>query len=134
MANDTFRVSVERPGTHEDYSLPVSASTEYDYLSLAFNIITFHRLRLRRGESREIDVAYIFPVSNRETFKTKMVKQRYQRLADESISVPAGQFPTAKRYVYKNLDSGWTSNIWTDNLETVLRYEKLCELASYRHD
>jgi hypothetical protein len=60
-----------------------------------------------------------------------MVKQSYQRLNDEPVKVPAGNFPVAKHYVYRNLDSGWTSNIWTDNLETVLRYEKLCELVSY---
>ncbi len=124
-------MSARGSGTNEEYSLPVSASTEFDYLSLAFNIITFHRLRLRRDESREIEVAYIFSVSNQESFRTRMVRQRYQRLADEPISVPAGQFANAKHYLYKNLESGWTSDIWTDNLETVLRYEKLCELVSY---
>ena len=60
-----------------------------------------------------------------------MVRQSYHRLKDEPVDVPAGHFSAAKHYVYRNLDSGWTSDIWTDNLETVLRYEKLCELLSY---
>ncbi len=60
-----------------------------------------------------------------------MVRQRYRRFADESISVFAGRFPTSKRYLYKNLESGWTSSIWTDNLENVLKYEKFCELITY---
>jgi hypothetical protein len=115
----------------EQYSIPVSESTEFDYLSLVFNTVTFHRLRLRRGESREIEVAYIFPVAPRDSFRTRMVRQSYQRLSDEPVDVPAGHFPSAKHYVYRNLDSGWTSSIWTDNLETVLRYERLCELLSY---
>lgn len=126
-----FGFVVSRAGNVEQYSIPVSESTEFDYLSLIFNTVTFHRLRLRRGESREIEVAYIFPVALQDSFRTRMVRESYQRLEDQSVDVPAGHFPSAKHYVYRNLDSGWTSSIWTDNLETVLRYEKLCELLSY---
>lgn len=126
-----FGFAVSRAGKVEQYSIPVSESTEFDYLSLIFNTVTFHRLRLRRGESREIEVAYVFPVGLQDSFRTRMVRQSYQRLEDQSIGVPAGHFPSAKHYVYRNLDSGWTSSIWTDNLETVLRYERLCELLSY---
>jgi hypothetical protein len=126
-----FGFAVSRDGNVEQYSIPVSESTEFDYLSLVFNTVTFHRLRLRRGESREIEVAYIFPVSLQDSFRTRMVRQSYQRLRDEPVDVPAGHFHSAKHYVYRNLDSGWTSSVWTDNLETVLRYEKLCELLSY---
>ncbi len=57
-----FQVTVRRASNVEQISIPVSASVEFDYLSPAFNTITFHRLRLRRGESREIEVVYIFPV------------------------------------------------------------------------
>ena len=126
-----FAFTVSRAWNAEQYSIPVSESTEFDYLSLIFNTVTFHRLRLRRGESREIEVAYIFPVALQDSFRTRMVRQSYQRLRDEPVDVPAGHFPSAKHYVYRNLDSGWTSSIWTDNLEIVLRYEKLCELLSY---
>ncbi len=131
VENGTFQATVRRAGNVEQFSIPVSTLVEFDYLSPAFNTITFHRLRLRRGESREIEVVYIFPVSRTNSFETRMVRQRYERFRDESISVLAGKFPTAKRYQYKNLDSGWTSSIWTDSLEIVLRYEKLCELLSY---
>ncbi len=131
VENETFKATVRRAGNVEQFSIPVSTSMEFDYLSPAFNTITFHRLRLRRGESREIEVLYIFPVSQTNSFETKMVRQKYERFHDESIFVLAGKFPTAKRYHYKNLDSGWTSSIWTDSLEIVLRYEKLCELLSY---
>jgi len=126
-----FGFAVSRDESVEQYSIPVSESTEFDYLSLVFNTVTFHRLRLRRGESREIEVAYIFPVALQDSFRTRMVRQSYQRLEDQPVDVPAGRFPSAKHYVYRNLDSGWTSSIWTDNLETVLRYEKLYELLSY---
>ena len=126
-----FGFAVSRDGNVEQYSIPVSESTEFDYLSLVFNTVTFHRLRLRRGESRMIEVAYIFPVALQDSFRTRMVRQSYQRLKDQPVDVPAGRFPSAKHYVYRNLDSGWTSSIWTDNLETVLRYEKLCELLNY---
>lgn len=128
-----FEFAVSRAGNLEQYSIPVSELTEFDYLSLVFNTVTFHRLRLRRGESREIEVVYIFPVALQDSFRTRMVRESYQRLEDQSVDVPAGHFPSAKHYVYRNLDSGWTSSIWTDNLETVLRYEKLCELLSYNH-
>ncbi len=131
VKDGNFQVTVRRAGNMEQFSIPVSASVEFDYLSPAFNTITFHRLRLRRGESREIEVVYIFPVSRTNSFETRMVRQRYKRLADESVSVVAGKFPTAKRYLYKNLESGWTGNVWTDNLETVLKYEKFCELLTY---
>lgn len=133
VGDGKFEFAVNRTGNVERFSIPVSESTEFDYLSLIFNTITFHRLRLRRGESREIEVAYIFPVATQDSFRTRMVKQMYQRRNDQRIKVPAGHFPSAKHYVYRNLDSGWTSSIWTDNLETVLRYEKLCELLSYDH-
>lgn len=126
-----FEFAVDQAGKVERHSIPVSESTEFDYLSLIFNTVTFHRLRLRRGESREIEVAYIFPVALQDSFRTRMVKQSYRRLGDEPVKVPAGHFPSAKHYIYRNLDSGWTSSVWTDNLETVLRYEKLCELLSY---
>lgn len=126
-----FQFIIRRAERVECQSIPVSASTEFDYLSPAFNTITFHRLRLRWGESREIEVVYIFPVSRQDSFLTRMVRQRYRRLRDEHVSVQAGQFPTAKHYLYKNLESGFATSIWTDNLETVLRYEKLCELLSY---
>lgn len=131
LQNDRFEAEVRRGGSLETLSIPVSDSTEFDCLSPVFNTITFHRLRLRRGETKEIEVVYIFPVSTEASIQTRMLKQRYRRLSDESVIVPACRFPSAKRYVYTNLESGWTSSIWTDNLETILRYEGLCELLSY---
>ena len=131
VEDGNLKVTVSRAGSVEHHSIPVLRSAEFDYLSPVFNTITFHRLRLRRGESREIEAVYIFPVSQQDSFRTRMVRQRYQRLGDDMVSVPAGQFPLAKHYVYKNLESGWTGSIWTDNLEIALRYEKLCDLLSY---
>ncbi len=118
-------------GDEKRFSIPMSDSTEIDYLSPVFNTVTFHRLRLRRGESREIEAIYISPVSTKHSFEPRLLRQSYQRLKDENVSVPAGNFPSAKRYVYKNLESGWTGNVWTDNLETVLRYESFVELLEY---
>lgn len=134
VENKEFSARILRDQKEDQVSISVSDSTEFDYLDLVFNTITFHRLRLRRGESREIEVVYIFPVEKQNSFQTRMVKQSYHRLADETVSVSAGQFPAAKHYVYKNLSSGWTGSMWTDNLETVLRYDKLCELLRYGHD
>ena len=131
--NGSFEIATSHGDNKEHTSIAVSDSTEFDYLSPIFNTVTFHRLRLRRRETREIETLYIFPVSQTESFRTRIVEQRYQRLDDEPLSVPAGRFPQAKLYVYKNLVTGWTGNIWTDNLETVLRYEKFCELLSYHH-
>lgn len=131
VKNGNFEVMVKRARSVEHHSIPISESTEFDYLSPVFNTITFHRLRLRRGASREIEAVYIFPISLQNSLQTRMLRQRYKRLGDETISVTTGQFASAKHYVYKNLESGWTGSIWTDNLETVLRYEGLCELLSY---
>ncbi len=122
---------IRHDGDEKKFSISISDSTEIDYLSPVFNTVTFHRLRLRRGESREIEAVYISPVSTKMSFEPRLLRQRYRRLKDETVSVPAGNFPSAKRYVYKNLESGWTGSVWTDNLETVLRYESFCELLKY---
>jgi len=132
--NGRFEVETSCGDKREHTSVAISDSTEFDYLSPIFNTITFHRLRLRRRETREIKAFYIFPVSESGSFRTRIVGQRYQRLNDEQLSMPAGFFPIAKHYVYTNLDTGWRGSIWTDNMETVLRYEKFCELLSYRRE
>ncbi len=126
-----LQVEMQRDGDERKFSIPISDSTEIDYLSPVFNTVTFHRLRLRREESREIEAVYISPVSTKPSFEPRVLRQSYQRLKDENVSVPAGNFPSAKRYVYKNLESDWTGNVWTDNLETVLRYESFVELLRY---
>ncbi len=134
VEDSTFAANILRGEKTEHQSIPVSDTTEFDFLSPIFNTITFHRLRLRREESRNIETVYILPVSKEASFQTMIVKQRYLRMKDEPVTVPAGRFPSAKHYVYINLSSGWTGNIWTDNLETVLRYERLCELLSYNRN
>ncbi len=110
----------------------MNSDTEYDYLSPIFNTVTFHKLRLRRGQSREISPLFIDPVNIEGSFNLHQVKQRYTRGEDQDLKVSAGQFNKAKHYRYENLESGWTSAIWTDNLETVLRYERVYELVEYR--
>jgi hypothetical protein len=127
----SLQCHIHRDSDERKFSMPMSDSTEIDYLSPVFNTVTFHRLRLRRRESREIEAVYISPVSTKASFEPRVLRQSYQRLKDENVSVPAGNFPSGKRYVYKNLESGWTGSVWTDNLETVLRYESFCELLQY---
>ncbi len=134
VVNSTFVAIILRGEKTERQSIPVLDTMEFDYLSPIFNTITFHRLRLRRGGSRDIETVYIFPASKETSFEMRIVKQHYLRMKDEPVTVPAGRFPFAKHYVYTNLSSGWTGNIWTDNLETVLQYEKLCELLSYNRN
>ena len=129
----TFRFEVQNAKGQRSDSIQVGSDTEYDYLSPIFNTITFHRLRLRRGQSREIRPLYIDPVSNERSFNLHPVRQRYTREEDTDLEVSAGRFSRAKLYGYENLESGWKSRIWTDNLETVLRYEKVYELLEYQH-
>ncbi len=128
-----FRFEIQNQNGLQSNSIRVNADTEYDYLSPIFNTVTFHRLRLRRGQSREIMPLFIDPVSLNGSFNLHHVRQRYTRGEDQDLKVSAGQFSKAKHYRYENLESGWTSNIWTDNLETVLRYERVHELVEYRH-
>jgi hypothetical protein len=128
-----FRFEIQnQKGLHSN-SIQVDSDSEYDYLSPIFNTVTFHRLRLRRGQSREISPLFIDPVNIEGSFNLHQVKQRYTRGEDQDLKVSAGQFNKAKHYRYENLESGWTSAIWTDNLETVLRYERVYELVEYRH-
>ena len=128
-----FRLEIQnQKGLHSN-SIQVNSDTEYDYLSPIFNTVTFHRLRLRRGQSREIRPLYIDPVGADGSFHLHPVRQRYTRGEDQDVEVSAGRFSRAKLYRYENLESGWKSSIWTDNLETVLRYERVYELLEYRH-
>jgi Putative glycolipid-binding len=128
-----FRFEIQNQNGLQSNSIQVNADTEYDYLSPIFNTVTFHRLRLRRGQSKEITPLFIDPVSLKGSFNLHQVKQRYTRVEDQDLKVSAGQFSKAKHYRYENLESGWTSTIRTDHLETVLRYERVYELVEYRH-
>jgi len=133
VVKGAFRFEIQNAdGLHSD-SVQVQPDTEYDYLSPIFNTITFHRLRLRSGQSREITPLYIDPVSINGSFNLHPVRQGYGRGGDEDVEVSAGRFIRAKLYRYENLESGWKSRICTDNLETVLRYERVYELQEYRH-
>jgi Putative glycolipid-binding len=129
-----FRFEIQNQKGLQSNSIQVNSDTEYDYLSPIFNTVTFHRLRrLRRGQSREVRPLFIDPVSIDGSFNLHQVRQRYTRTEDQDLKVSAGQFNKAKNYRYENLESGWKSSICTDNLETVLRYEKVYELTEYRH-
>lgn len=120
---------VDEKGVTTNHGFPYDTHTELDYLSPIFNIVTFHRLRLSPGRSRKIQVIYMDPV----VFTPHWVNQRYTRLDDEPIHIQAGKYQ-ARHYRYRNLDSGWESDMWTDEQEIVLRYRRLYELVEYRKD
>src|SRR5713101_523714 len=57
-----FRFEIQNQTGLHSGSIHVNSDTEYDYLSPIFNTVTFHRLRLRRGQSEEIMPLFIDPV------------------------------------------------------------------------
>src|SRR5713101_5620260 len=91
-----FRFEIQnQKGQHSD-SIQVNSDTEYDYLSPIFNTITFHKVRLRRGQSREIKPFFIDPVSIEGSFNLHPVRQQYTRADDQDVTVSAGRFNRAK--------------------------------------
>ncbi len=106
---------VREDGTLRTVTLPFDDGTHVDYFTPHTNSVTIHRLALRPGEGRDIDVVFIDPASLRPT----LARQRYERLADD-----AGR----PRYRYTNLGSGFQAIIWTDALGIVTRYEGLFAL------
>ncbi len=101
--------------------LPWAPDRHLDYLTPATNLITTRRLT----GTAEIDVVFLAPV----TLEPTLVRQRYERKADEDVDTPVGRF-AATRWTYTSLDDGWTSDLWVAG-DTVVRYDRLFELEWY---
>ena len=63
------------------------------------------------------------------TLEPTLVRQRYQRKANEGVDTAVGRFD-ATRWTYTSLDSGWTSDLWVAG-DVVVRYDRLFELEWY---
>ena len=102
--------------------LPEATWTEIDYLSPVFNALTMVRMR---EDVAEFDVLYLEPV----TCDAVYARQRYERLWDELVTTPVGEFE-ATRWRFTALDTGFTRQLWSAG-PLVLAYEGLYELESY---
>lgn len=105
----------------EPLEIAWSERTEIDYLSPCFNAVTANRLR----STSEIDVVYLDPV----TCEPGRVRQRYERLGEETVETPIGRFD-ATRWQYTSLDTGWSAPLWVAG-DVVVAFEGLFELAEY---
>lgn len=92
-----------------------------DYFTPATNVVTAHRL----SGTADLEVVFLEPV----TLLPSVVRQRYERIGDDTVETPAGRF-AATRWRFTALDSGWTGDLWVAG-DVVVAYEHLFTLETY---